>query len=42
LANEPPKRPIGVLTASQTNTSPIGISPQDAALSRNGWIDAEF
>jgi hypothetical protein len=26
LASEPPKRPIGVRTASQTNTSPMKLS----------------
>jgi hypothetical protein len=26
LASEPPKRPIGVRTASHTNTSPIDLS----------------
>jgi hypothetical protein len=28
LASEPPKRPIGVLTASQTNTSRIFSLPE--------------
>jgi hypothetical protein len=42
FCQRPPKRPIGVRTASQTNTSRIESLPESRVFALIGRIDREF